>query len=199
MLRAFYIIPSKRRESVEVFNQLIEDYHIEAVFVVSNDAHFVGLAFEKMNVLKTSFDMQAFNFTYGEPVSEAEYGMNCVIEVSPQDYERMNCLTERQWEGCFENENYKFYAIKDNNEIVGYGSIGKLYYNQKNADIGNYTLPQHRRKGVGRSIIINMRRIAVRQGWIPVAGCWYGNTESIATLTSSGFIPENRIFYIRFC
>ncbi|NLK95924.1 MAG: GNAT family N-acetyltransferase [Clostridiales bacterium] len=199
MLRGFYIIPSKRRVSVEIFNKLVEDFHIEAALVASNDAHFVGLAFEKMNALKTTFDMQAFNFIYGAPEREPEYGMNCVVEVNPWEYETMNSLTEKQWEDSFGDENYKFYVIKNNNEILGYGSIGKLKYNPKNVDVGNYTLPQHRRKGVGRSIIINMSKIAIQQGLIPVAGCWYGNTESIATLTSSGFILENRIFYVRFC
>lgn len=71
-------------------------------------------------------------------------------------------------------------------------------YNKKNVDIGNYVLPEHRRKGVSRSILINLGKIALEQGFIPVAGCWYGNTESIATLTSAGYIPENRIFYVRF-
>ena len=83
-------------------------------------------------------------------------------------------------------------------ETLGYGSIGKLSHNQKNVDVGNFTLPQHRKKGVGRSIIMNMSKIAINEGFVPVAGCWYGNAESIATLTSSGFVAENRIFYVRF-
>lgn len=74
-----------------------------------------------------------------------------------------------------------------------------MNYNQKNVDVGNYVLPEHRRKGVGRSILINLSKLAIQQGFIPVAGCWYGNKESVATLISSGMIPENRIFYVRFC
>lgn len=199
MLRGFYVIPSKRRVSIEIFNKVIEDFKIEAALVACNDSHYVGLAFEKMNSLKTFFDMQAFNFIYGEPEREAEYGMDCVKEIGPSEYELMNSLTEKQWEGCFEDGSFKFYKITNNKETLGYGGIGKMMNNQKNVDVGNFTLPQHRRKGVGRSIIINLSKIAIQQGLIPVAGCWYGNTESIATLISSGFIPENRIFYVRFC
>lgn len=199
MLRGFYVIPSKRRASIEIFNKVMDDFQIEAALVASNDSHYVGLAFEKMNALKTFFDMQAFNFIYGEPEREAEYGMDCVKEVSPSEYELMNTLTEKQWEGCFENGNFKFYKITNNNETLGYGGIGKMINNQKNVDVGNFTLPQHRRKGVGRSIMINLSKIAIQQGLIPIAGCWHGNAESIATLISSGFIPENRIFYVRFC
>lgn len=198
MFRGFYIIPSKRSYSIEIFNKLVEDFQIEAALVASNDSHFVGLAFEKMNALKTNFDMQAFNFIFGMPAREAEYGMEYVTEVSPSEYEAMNSVTEKQWEDSLEDENFKFYAIKKDGEILGYGSIGKLSHNQRNVDIGNFTLPQHRKKGVGRSIIINLSEIAIREGFMPVAGCWYGNTESIATLTSSGYVAENRIFYIRF-
>lgn len=199
MLRGFFLVPSKRRPAIEIFNKVIKDFQIEAALVASNDAIFVGLAFEKMNSLKTFFDMQAFNFTYGAPAREAEYGMDCFKEVEPSEYELMNNLTEGQWEGCFENENYNFYKITKNNETLGYGSFEKMNYNEKNVNIGNYTLSQHRKRGIGRSMIINLSKIAVKQGMIPVAGCWYGNTESVATLTSSGFIPENRIFYIKFC
>lgn len=198
MFRAFYIIPSERREAADIFNQLIADFNIEAALVASNDAHLISLAFEKMNALHTGFDMQAYNFVYGESAREAEYGMDCLTLVTPNEYERMNSLTELQWNDSFGDENFKFYALKDNDEILGYGSIYRLSYNQKNVDVGNYTLPKHRRKGVGRSIIINMSKLAAKEGLSPVAGCWYGNTESVATLKSSGFIPENRIFYVRF-
>jgi hypothetical protein len=198
MLRGFYVMPSKIQNSITIFNEAMQKYNIEAALVASNDAHYIGLAFEKMNQLKTTFDMQAFNFIYGEPERDAEYGMDCVREVKPSEYELMNSLTEKQWEGCFENGNFKFYQIISNNETLGYGGIGKLTNNQNNVDVGNFTLPQHRKKGVGRSILINISKIAIVQGLIPVAGCWYYNKESIATLQSSGFIPENRIFYVRF-
>lgn len=198
MLRGFYVLPSKHRASVGIFNKIIEDFQVEAALVASNDSHYVGLAFEKMNSLKTSFDMQAFNFIYGEPEREAEYGMDCIEEVNPNEYELMNSLTNKQWDDCFDDENFKFYKLTYQKETLGYGSIGKMRYREKYADVGNFTLPQHRRKGVGRSIIINLSKLAIQQGLIPVAGCWYGNKESIATLTSSGFIPESRLFYVRF-
>lgn len=199
MLRGFYIVPSERRKSMELFNKILEEFKIEAALVVSNDSHSVGLAFEKMNSLKTTFDMQAFNFVYGKPECEAKYNINDVREVDPTEYELMNRLTENQWNGCFEDEKFKFYKIISDNEILGYGSTGKMVNNKKNVDIGNYTLPKHRGKGIGRSMIINLSEIAISKGLIPVAGCWYGNKESIRTLISAGFIPENRIFYIRFC
>ena len=196
MFRNFYIIPKYRSLSRCAFELLIGEFDIEAVLVVSNDSHLISLSFEKMNALKTSFDMQAFNFVYGEPVREAEFGRETLSRVT--DFAQMNDLTEKQWDGMFDNDSNQFYVLKNGEEILGYGGIGSMDYNKKNVDIGNYVLSEHRRKGVGRSILINLGKIALEQGFIPVAGCWYGNTESIATLTSAGYIPENRIFYVRF-
>ncbi|MGL5414117.1 MAG: GNAT family N-acetyltransferase [Clostridium sp.] len=199
LLRGFYIRSTERKKSGEIFNKIIEDFKIEGSLVVSNDIHYIGLAFEKMNLLKTAFDMQVFNFVYGEPENEAEYNINHIREVKKDEYEIMNKLTENQWRECIEDEKFKFYKIISGDETLGYGSIGKMINNKKNVDIGNYTLPKHRKKGVGRSMMINLSKIALSKKLIPVAGCWHKNKESIKTLISSGFIPENGIFYIRFC
>lgn len=198
MLRGFYLCPESRNKSMELFQKIVEEMQIEAALVASNDPLFVSLAFEKMNALKTTFDMQAFNFTYREPSRLADYGMESLVELKQDEISEMLSLTEGQWDGCGDDPNFTFYAIKSNDKVLGYGAIGKMKYNEKNVDIGNYTLPEYRRKGVGRSLIINIANVAISKGYIPVAGCWYGNRDSIMTLKSSGFIPENRIFYVRF-
>lgn len=197
MITSFYVRHEKRRYSAEILDAVCSECDITAVLVPSNDYHLVSIAFEKMNSLGTSFEMQAYNFVYGEPFKDSSYGMDCMKQVTSKEFEEMNKLTQEQWNGCYDSENYQFYKIVKDDITFGYGAIGRMQYNSKNVDVGNFTLPEHRQKGVGRSMIINLSRIAINQGFIPVAGCWYGNKESILTLKSSGYIPENRIFYIR--
>lgn len=198
MLCGFYVVPEKRRISDMIFGNVIEEMNIQSALVPSNDEHFVSLAFEKMHALGTGFEMQAYQFIYGEPSHEAEYGMEFLEEVQPEEYDTMNRLTEGQWDGCFGNPEFSFYAIRCEGKTLGYGATGKMKYNDKYVDVGNFTLPEFRQQGVGRSLIINISKLVLQQGKIPVAGCWYGNKESILTLKSSGFIPENRIFYVKF-
>ncbi|MDE6520461.1 MAG: hypothetical protein K2K91_08440 [Ruminococcus sp.] len=57
-----------------------------------------------------------------------------------------------------------------NSITLGYGAICRMSYNKKNVDVRNFTLLEYRRKGVGRSMIINLSQIALSQGFIPVAG-----------------------------
>ena len=198
MLTSFYLTKVNRRYSTEILDHIIWKFHVTAALVASNDCHFVAIAFEKMHALGTTFEMQAYNHIYGKPKRQAEFGRNMIFEVNPEEYNIMNTLTEKQWDGCYGNPHYSFFAIRENGKTLGYGAIGRLHYDEKRVDIGNYTLSQHRRKGVGRSILINLAEIAIEQGLTPVAGCWVKNMESIPTLASSGFIPENRLFYVKF-
>ena len=122
----------------------MDEFDVEAVLVSSNDSHLISLSFEKMNALKTSFDIQAFNFVYGEPTRKAEFDRNTLSRVT--DFTEMNSLTEKQWDGMFDDDNNQFYVIKNGEKILGYGGICSMGYNKKNVDIGNYVLPEHRKK-----------------------------------------------------
>ena len=198
MCTAFYVVPERRRYCADLLARLIEDFSVTAALVASNDGPFIAVAFEKMRALGTTFDLQAYNHLYGPPARPAEFGRDKMQEVAPEEYEAMNRLTQRQWDGCFDNPNFRFFALREDGETLGYGAIERLAHEPGKADIGNFTLPAHRRRGVGRSLLIHLAQIVIEQGLTPVAGCWYQNEASIPTLASSGFIPENRLFYVKF-
>ena len=198
MLTGFYLEKAYTPSAQDLFSRIMAEFNVTAALVASNDALFVALAFEKMNALGTSFVMQAYNFTFGLPARPAEFGPECLVPVQSSEYEKMNKLTDGQWDGCFDNPSFRYFALKKDGETLGYGSIFPVLGDETRMDIGNFTLPQHRRKGVGRSLLINLAQIALSEGKTPVAGCWYGNKESIPTIKSSGFLPETRLFYVKF-
>lgn len=198
MLTGFYLEKAYIAQAADLLSRIITEFSITAALVASNDAPFVALAFEKMHSLGTSFVMQAYNFTYAPSARPAEFGRECLVPVQPSEYEEMNRLTDKQWDGCFDNPAFRFFALQKDGETLGYGSIFPVLQDESRMDIGNFTLPQHRQRGVGRSLLINLAQIVLNEGKTPVAGCWYGNKESILTIKSSGFLPETRLFYIKF-
>ena len=198
MLTGFYLEKAYTASAQDLFSRIMAEFNVTAALVASNDALLVALAFEKMNALGTSFVMQAYNFTFGLPARPAEFGPECLVPVQPSEYEEMNKLTDGQWGGCFDNPAFRYFALKKDGETLGYGSIFPVRQDAQRMDIGNFTLPQHRRKGVGRSLLINLAQIVLSEGKTPVAGCWYGNKESFPTIRSSGFLPETRLFYVKF-
>ena len=198
MLTGFYLEKAYTACAANLFTRILEEFTVTAALVASNDAPLVALAFEKMNALGTSFVMQAYNFTFGLPGRPAEFAREQLIPVSPAEYEEMNGLTDKQWDGCFDNPAFRFFALRKDGETLGYGSIFPVLGDESRMDIGNFTLPQHRQKGVGRSLLIHLAQLVLDEGKTPVAGCWYGNKESIPTIKSSGFLPETRLFYVKF-
>jgi GNAT superfamily N-acetyltransferase len=144
-----------------------------------------------------TFEMQAYNLTFGVPKRPAEFGKECFSRVPEAEYPAMHALTEDQWAGEIP-AGTAFYRVKLGGETLGFGSVYPRMLDKDCVDIGNYVLPAHRQKGVGRSILINLAFAAIAAGMKPSAGCWYYNHKSIKTLTSAGFIPDTRLFNVKF-
>lgn len=197
-IRAFYVKKEYLTLSQDLYSQIIKDYQIVSALVSSSDELHVCLAFEKMHELKSSFDMQAYNLVYTDADLTAKYDMSCFYELSEDEYDEMNRLTESMWKDDSKNPDNKFYCIKDNGVILGYGNLFPHKLDKRCACVGDYVLPQYRNQGVGRSIIINLSKIARKKGLIPTSGCWYYNHASYAALKRSGFVPTSRLFYVKF-
>ncbi|MEO6511460.1 MAG: GNAT family N-acetyltransferase [Nocardioides sp.] len=60
-------------------------------------------------------------------------------------------------------------------------------------DIGMYVDPVLRRRGVGSSILALTARAVLDQGSTPVAGCWWKNWSSRATLEAAGLVCAGTI------
>ena len=63
---------------------------------------------------------------------------------------------------------------------------------------GEIVLEQHRRKGVARSLQLNMAEICRNNGLIPIGGCWYGNIASKLTFDSCGRYSRTRLLNVTF-
>lgn len=196
MLCGMYL--PQRGDSAQIFTQMLEKFDIRSALVPSNDSLLVALTMEFVGLHGGSFVVQAYQYTYGLPERPAEYDLEDIAPVEPDEYEEMNRLTEGQWDGCYDDLRFRFYVLRHDGVTLGYGATCPLPYQENYIDIGNFTLPQQRLRGVGRSILIGLAQMAVSHGMIPIAGCWAGNKESIPTIRSAGFIPENRIFYVKF-
>lgn len=197
-IRAFYLRKDYLIFAQEMYSQIIVDFELVSALVTSSDEQHICLAFEKMKELNGSFDMQAYNLTYGESENPPKYDASHFSIVKENEYLEMNELTDHEWKDDCYNPNNKFYCVKDDGKILGYGSIIPQKFDILHVDIGNFVIPKYRKQGVGRSIIITLSKDAKKSGFVPSVGCWYYNSASIATLKSSGYIPTSRLFYVKF-
>lgn len=83
------------------------------------------------------------------------------------------------------------FVLEDNGDFLGGGIIehGKLC--KDCVSIGMFTNPEHRQKGVAKTILFNLKDYVYSIGKVPVAGCWYYNTLSRKSLESAGMIAAS--------
>lgn len=193
MLTGFHLTANYHSAAGDVLVNLVRDYDVRSALAATNDKEFCSAL---LRLPSGTFRTQAYNYTYGEPENPAEFPEEYLMEIKQDELDRLDRETEGQWSDCLHDPALSFYKLEKDGEILGYGAYCTMPFNEGIVDLGNYTLPQHRRKGVGRSIIIGLAKIVRAKGLTPVAGCWAGNMESIPTLRSAGFVPENKLCYV---
>lgn len=87
----------------------------------------------------------------------------------------------------------------ENAILLGAGIIEKGRVLKGYTSVGMFTNEAYRQKGIGRTIITNLKNWCYDNDQIPICGCWYYNTNSKMTLESSGFVTKTRLLNIEFC
>jgi GNAT superfamily N-acetyltransferase len=83
------------------------------------------------------------------------------------------------------------FVFEDHEELLGCGIVEKGQFCGSCISIGMFVNREHRKKGVARTILLNLKEQAVLKGLRPVAGCWYYNTLSRKSLESAGMIATS--------
>lgn len=83
------------------------------------------------------------------------------------------------------------FLLEDNGELLGCGFVEKSQFCSGLASIGMYANRDYRRKGVAKTILMNLKEWAYQNNLRPVSGCWYYNTLSRKSLESVGMIATS--------
>lgn len=92
----------------------------------------------------------------------------------------------------------ELYRIIYKEETLGVGVMVQNKLKKGFIACGEIVLEKHRRKGVARSLQLNMADICRSRGEIPIGGCWYRNTNSYKTFYSCGRYSKTRLLNITF-
>lgn len=199
-LTSFYIYYDYLDKAQGIFKQILADYKIQTAFVTTCDKLFLNLCFD----FHKKIEMQAYFFdgTKKIQVREPEYKREFISEIKPEEITELNSKTENFF-GIESPEAYiksgqKIFRLAENDEDLGYGVIFRKRLSPEYYDCGMVTLPEHRQKGVGRSLQIHMADIIRENGGIPVAGCLYNNINSKRTIESAGRFSNVRLLNVWF-
>jgi GNAT superfamily N-acetyltransferase len=196
----FYLKPNWMYLAQSTFKRILSEYCIQTAFVTTCDMLFLNMCIDYHKEIKP----QAY-FIGGIPVMdirEPEYKRELISEIKAEEIEAINKKTDNFYDFASEETyatcGHKIYRLAENGVDLGYGNYNPCKLNPQYYACGMVTLPEHRNKGVGRSILIHLASIVKEAGHIPVFGLGYGNTLSKKTIESAGWYNSVRLLNVSF-
>jgi len=196
LLTQFYIRQSFQMHSQMLFNQALEQHAIKSLFVPTCDELFISLSLDHEFII----ERQAYFF------QESQTDLNGSVVRKDEVFRPANLedlQTIQHICGDFLN-NYEesitsgqLFVYYRGPELLGIGIVEKSKMFENLGSIGMFTNEAFRQQGVGRTILIQLRKWCNQQGIKPISGCWYYNEASKRTLESAGMVTKTRLLNMK--
>lgn len=200
-LTQFYLEGSSPHAEQEVFSQIIQRqrHMVEMAIVPTCDAPLLALCLKD----HARTEAQALTFAAsGRKVPPPEFPRALLHRVEPHELDVIHEITDNLFElygSAPQADGFsEIYALRDGDEVMGYGLRESLQLFPGHESLSVFTLPRHREQGVGRSILMHLRAMAKERGHTPITGCWYYNRKGKKMLSSAGFDSTVTIRHIYF-
>jgi GNAT superfamily N-acetyltransferase len=195
-LTQFYLDLSYYNESQGIFKNVLKDHSIQSILVPTCDELFLSLVLDhdykiekqayffqdnKVKILKEKL------FKDGEFRAAVPSDATKITEVC-QDF--IDKVEERI-------ENREIFTFTKGNILLGIGIIERSKLLDRYGNIGMFTNEQYRRKGIGRTIIHQLKEWCYDNNLNPICGCSYYNAPSKQTLESAGMVSKTRLLNIK--
>ncbi|MNP15735.1 hypothetical protein D3C76_1081040 [compost metagenome] len=197
LLTQFYVRPSYLKAAQELFYQVINKYNLESLFVPTCDELFVSLALDKdFHITKQAYFFQDSRLELMEKESLKKddiFGPATLDDLLPIQ-EVCGDFLDQYEKRITNGELFTYYR---GSVLLGVGVLEKSKMLDGFASIGMFTNENYRNQGIGRNIILKLRKWCYSQQLAPICGCWYYNEASKKTLESAGMITRTRLLNIK--
>lgn len=194
-LTQFYIRHAYLKHAQPLFLQVIESHAIRSFFVPTCDELLLSLTIDQgFTISKQAYFFQDSGIDQPEIVPQ-EGEVFRIASASDLSVIEQVCGSFLEDYSHWINKGELFVYYRDT-VLLGIGVIEKSRMFDGLASIGMFTNEACRKQGIGKSIIVQLRRVCKEQGSKPIAGCWYYNEESKRTLESGGMVTKTRLLNI---
>lgn len=185
----FYVRPKYFRHAPALIEEFISRNGIKSVYVNTQDCALAALISEWDYEIKRE---SCCFIDSGEPAHSAGAGEFRTAVMS-------DCATIREvCKDFFDDPGGGFdtleqrvsagmiFMLEEDGRLMGCGIAEPGVFCKGCASIGMFTNPDVRNRGVARTILMRLKEWAYKNGYAPIAGCWYYNTVSRKSLESAG-------------
>ncbi len=173
----------------QVMEVMLAESGARTAYVASWDAHHVHV----LGAFATGVGSQAYQFRLldADHLREPLPGLELAL-ATPADLDYLESTGWQDDFGSYVEHNAMSVVRQDGNE-VGIAVHERHALDASVVDIGMYVDPVLRRRGVGSSILSLTARAVLDDGRTPVAGCWWKNWSSRATIEAAGLVCAGTI------
>ncbi len=177
---------------------MLQKFDLVNAFVPTCDELLLSLVLDKEVIV----EKQAYFFQDGKIPADSSnlYNSGVFRVATKEDIPEILRVTTDFFDKLEERvEREEIFVLMENAILLGAGIIEKGRVLKGYTSVGMFTNEAYRQKGIGRTIITNLKNWCYENNQIPICGCWYYNTKSKMTLESSGFVTKTRLLNIEFC
>lgn len=198
LLTLFYIKCKYIKYAQKYFNAILKKFNPKSAYVFTGDELYLSCIcdIENKEVKNQAYFFQDHK---GNPEKIRYYNNGNLRKAEDKDIDVI-----KEFSGDFFEDVYKqvkdgeLYIFEEGTNVLGFGIQEKGRILKGYTSIGMFTREEYRQKGIGRTIIAELKKLCYKQGEIPICGCWYYNTNSKKTLESSGFVSKTRLLRVEF-
>jgi hypothetical protein len=174
----------------QVMEAVLAECGARTAYVASWDAHHVNT----FGAFATGVGSQAYQFRLPDPGALRQPAPGLELAVATRA--DLDYLESTGWQSDFSSyvEKSAMSIARLEGREVGIAVHERHLLDGSVVDIGMYVDPVLRRHGVGSSILVLTARAVLDEGLTPVAGCWWKNWSSRATLEAAGLVCAGTIF-----
>lgn len=196
-LQFFYVRKDCFRYAPVIFDKIVSEKTIKRVFIMTQDSLLAAIIAE----WDYEKEKQACWFTDSGRFEDMDTKVSHAFfrAATEKDTQRIRQISGDFFDevsggfDCLEKRiaAEMIFLLEDNGELLGCGIVEKGQFCSGVASIGMYANRDYRRKGVAKTILMNLKEWAYQNNLRPVSGCWYYNTLSRKSLESVGMIATS--------
>jgi len=197
LLTQFYLRPNFLKDGQQLFSEILSQSEAETAFIPTCDELFLSYALDQ----ETTISKQAYFFQDNREIDQSHkvYGDGDFRLANLADVVDIRQVSGDFFDRLEENiASNQLFVLTEADVLLGMGVIERGRLLKGYSSIGMFTHEQFRQRGIGRSMILNLKQWCYEQGQIPIAGCNYYNINSKKTLESAGMITKTRLLKVHF-
>jgi RimJ/RimL family protein N-acetyltransferase len=203
-LLRFYLLENYQAQAQEIFRLILSTYGIQHAIASTIEPLYFSLCLD----MQKSMTLHSYLFRDNKAVelssslskSIFRKAEKCELEDIVSFY-RANTKGSGEWIEAFLNdhiEREELFVLLDQQIVVATGECIPSQKQPPYADLGMIVAQAYRGRGLGSSILTQLKKYCYVAGWKPICSCEASNHASKKAIEKAGFISEQRMISILF-